>query len=466
MRKSGFNFLALLLISALLVCCASGGSPKAQHEKTITIGAKLQLTAASLAEATGTITWSSSNSNVASVDQNGVVTALAFTETAIGRGRAVITASAGGRSESFNITTTMEGEVNMMELPPMKDQFSEYFAFGNIFNPGDTGGGKITNERLTRHFNFLTAENDMKPDKINPSRGTYNYTTADRMVNAAIESGFKVVGHTLLWHSQIPSWQAALRTDSTSPEDTLRYMKEYITAVMTHFRGRIHTWDVINEIFPDGGYNASSDWKDVMRKDANGNPWYMKIGSDVVYEAFLAARLADPQSILYYNDFNLDQRNKATMVRDMVRDVNARYKQAFPRETRLLIEGIGMQSHHNTGVPALRIRNSLAMFRELGVRISISELDVLSQTWGEFSPNRNTPTFNGKLMAANLYGEYFGVFLENADIIERVTFWGVFDEQSWRRTALPLIFEGRSQSFAKPAYYRIMAALENHRNRS
>ena len=365
-----------------------------------------------------------------------------------------------------------ENEAPIMQLPPLKDQFSAYFDIGNIFNPNDAGRS-ISNSRLTRHYNVLTAENDMKPDKLNPNRGSYNFSTANNMVNAARASGFKVVGHTLLWHSQIPAWQAALRTDSTSREDALRYMNEYITRVVGEFKERIYKWDVLNEVFPDG-VSANGSWRTSMRSGPQGNPWFMKIGADFVYEGFLAARLADPSAILYYNDYNMNNVGKSTMVRNMVRDVNVQYLANLPAiraanpsvnldRTEKLIEGIGMQGHHNTGVSADSIRAALNLFRPLGVRISISELDVLSQTWDEFDRQQARPTDAGKARAAELYGEYFTVFLENSDIIERVSFWGVYDEQSWRARGLPLIFEGISNTRPKASYYKIIEALEAFR---
>ncbi|MCL2800593.1 MAG: endo-1,4-beta-xylanase [Treponema sp.] len=355
-----------------------------------------------------------------------------------------------------------QSRVDMMTLPAMKDQFSQYFMIGNIFNPSDINASGVTNARLTRHFNVLTAENDMKPDKIAPTRNSFNFGTADRMVNAALASNIKVVGHTLLWHSQIPGWHRSIGTNNVTPEAALQTMKDYITNVVTHFKGRIYCWDVLNEAFPDGG--LGSDWRTSMRSGAEGNPWFMKIGANFVYEGFLAARLADPDAILYYNDYNLDQSAKARLVHDMVRDVNAQYRRAFPNERRLLIEGIGMQSHHNTNVSPSNIRATLNLFRTLGVKISISELDVLSQTWSQYS-SRAALTEAGSARAAQLYGEYFTLFLENSDIIERVTFWGVYDEQSWRARANPLIFEGRTTSYTKPAYFSIMAALDAHRRR-
>ena len=367
-------------------------------------------------------------------------------------------------------TDQTDNPADIMDLPPMKTQFSDYFMMGNIFNPGDVSGTSVTNTKLTRHYNILTAENHMKPSYIAPSKGSYNWTTADNMVNAARASGFKVVGHTLLWHSQNASWMTNI-TSTTALAD----MKTYITAVVDHFKGRIYSWDVLNEVFPDN-VSTSDNWRNVMRKAGDSqapNPWYVAIGADFVYEGFLAARLADPAAILYYNDYNLDNSGKATMVRNMVRDVNQQYKdngypgESIPGTPRLLIEGIGMQSHHNTNVSASSIKASLNLFKPLGVKISISELDVLGQSYQDFAKvgqgtnkhGSTTVNAQGLQTQARLYGEYFKVFIEFKDIIERVSFWGITDNQSWRSAGLPLLFDPSGK--AKPAYYKVIEALEN-----
>jgi len=301
-----------------------------------------------------------------------------------------------------------------------------------------------------------------------------NIATAKRMIDAAHAKGIKIQGHCLLWHSQIPAWQASLRTSSDTKEQVLAYLKEYITYVVNEFKGSIYAWDVLNEVFKDG-VSAGSDWKKTAMRDGDsGNPWYMKLGADFVYEGFLAARLADPDIILYYNDYSLDQVGKATMVRNMVRDVNNQYATEHPEANgRKLIEGIGMQSHHNSGVTAADVKKTLDLFRPLGVKISISELDVLAQSWSEYDAKPTVPvTTAGLLKQANQYGEFFKVFLDNADIIERVTFWGVSDINSWRSSGLPLPFTGERDGEgwfaplkpesvkAKPAYYKIINALE------
>jgi GH35 family endo-1,4-beta-xylanase len=473
---------APVYITNFVMIIDDGSPPPVEGEILLTIGAKENLTnrIENFNPSGKTLTWSSSNTNVATVANTGIVTAVAFTSggddtaSSAATGTATITVTASGaapNTETFTIKTTMVGQVDMMTLPALKDQFKDYFLIGNIATTNDVNntGTAITNTRLTRHYNVLTAENDMKPSYYGGSRtGTtvsgLTWTNPDRFVNAATASGFKVHAHVLLWHQQNSAWITALNS-STGKETAIGAMKSYINQVVTHYKGKVYSWDVLNEVFPDG-VSASDNWENVMRTTGDGqaaNPWFVAIGSDFVYEGYLAARLADPNAILYYNDYNLDTVGKSTMVHDMVRDVNARYAEAYPGAGRKLIEGIGMQSHHNTTVTANAIRTSLNRFKPLGVKISISEIDVLSQPYngdGGYSPNRTPPTNNGKLSAASLYHEYFKLFLEYADIIDRVTFWGVNDEQSWRRTGLPLIFEGSPTSKAKPAYYKVVNSLD------
>jgi len=473
-NKQITGIIAILLIIAFLITgCSTSKSSKNQIPAgtvTLTVGDSRNLASMLPQEIPGGVTWSSDNPDVASVSQDGTVKALSVTNDLSARysntpatGKVVISAAAGEEAYIITVTTTTAGMVDMTELPPMKDQFEKHFMFGNIFNPGNIDSSGNFPPRLTRHYNVLTAENNMKPNAISTGRNSstgviaYNFTTADRMVDAANAAGFKVVGHTLLWHSQIPEWQKNMA--SAGKETALFVMKQFITDVAGHFAGKIYSWDVLNEIFPDGN---GGDWRTSMRSE---NPWFKAIGADFVYEGFLAARLADPNAILYYNDFNLDNPNKAAMVRNMVRDVNEQYAKMFPDEKRQLIEGIGLQSHHNTGITASSIRKTIDLFRPLKVKLSISELDLLGQGWNSFSSighgtnkqDNSTVSNQGILTQAKLYNEFMKVYIDNDDIIERVSFWGVQDNQSWRSGGLPLLFD--MDGMAKPAYYSLIAAL-------
>jgi len=460
---------------------------------TLTIGAKGKLEYSIASDVTDkSVTWTTSNPSIITVDKYGIITAKGIST---GGGTAFISGAATGtavltvksnsdstKNDTITITTTTAGLEDIMTLPPLKDQFKDYFMIGNIFNPGDVPASTVNNSNLTRHFNVLTHENNMKPYALTSGRDsttgeiTYTFDTADNMINAAITSGFFVHGHTLLWHSQNAGWMNN-KTDGTGmgadKETVLAVMKKYVTDVAAHFKGRLHSWDVLNEVFPDG-VSASAGWKTSMR---DNNPWYKAIGSDFVYEGFLAARLADPDAILYYNDYNTDQTGKATMIRNMVHDVNQEYKNNLAaikaenpdvnlNRTELLIEGIGMQEHHNTDVLVTNIKNTLNLFKPLGVIIAVSELDVLGQGYNAFENaggqgtnkhNQSTVTNNGIINQAAKYNEYMKLYIEFKDIIERVSLWGVTDNNSWRSISLPLLFDHNGK--AKPSYYSFISAL-------
>jgi len=454
------------------------------------------------------IIWTSSAPSVVSVDANGKITAVGVTNSLSEKytvtpatGTAVITGTTlDGKTAGITVTTTVRPQTAAVDtLPPMKDQFKNYFMMGNIAGgASDINGTGTTATRLKRHYNILTAENVMKPSYLtnfrDASTGVISYmwtsnpnNNPDNFVKACADNNFKVHGHVLLWHQQNPSWvwdQIAGKTGTVASgmdkAKALEIMKKYITEVMTHFKGKVYSWDVLNEAFPDSAI-SSANWKTAIRKGATGegqdaNPWYIAIGSDFVYEGFLAARLADPKAILYYNDYNTE--NRAMLIYDMVKEVNDKYlalpsgsKPSGDPPGRLLIEGIGMQEHHNTSVTAAKIKSAIDMFKILGVKLSVSELDVLAQPYngdGGYTTNpasngnpetaNNTVTNNGFIKAAQLYGEYMKLYIDNKDIIERVSLWGVIDSQSWRGKGLPLLFDKDGK--AKPAYYKMIGALE------
>jgi GH35 family endo-1,4-beta-xylanase len=483
--KTGFTVTPASRQVTVFYRTPTGNQGSTGEGKTLkmTIGAKENLTSRiTNFDSTGRIlTWSSNATNVATVD-NGLVTAVGFTTggtstaSSAATGQAIITVRASGATpneDTFTITTTMESQIEILNLPPLKNQFTQ-FLIGNITRgSADYSGTAITNTRLIRHFNVLTAENEMKPSAYGGSRNGatvtgLTYGTSDSFVNSAIASGFKVHAHVLLWHSQNSTWITSIANENNKAT-AIAAMQSYITQVMNHYKGRIHSWDVLNEVFPDTPAR-DADWKTAMRTN---NPWVASIGSDFVYEGYKAARLADPTAILYYNDYNLNNENKAGATHRMVRDVNQRWKENTSEyDGRLLIEGIGMQSHHNTDVSADSVKKSLTLFRELGVKISISEIDVLCMSYsssveGANNAANSTATNTQKLTAANLYAQYFQAFLDNRDIIERVTFWGLFDNASWRSRGLPLPFEGDPSNStnpsvirAKPAYYKIIGTLD------
>lgn len=348
--------------------------------------------------------------------------------------------------DDIHLEPTGSGPVDFdRSLTPLKDVYSDLFLIGNVVSPADLGTLKF--EFLTMHHNAATAENAMKPEALQEVKGEFTFEAADRMVDAVLDAGLKVHGHVLAWHQQSPLW---MHTDPETGqplprEEALENLRAHIRTVMEHFGDRVISWDVVNEAIVDNPADPE-DWRGALRPSG----WYQAIGPDWVEEAFLAAREvldAHPEweIKLYYNDYNLDNQQKARAVAHMVEALNAKY--AAEHSGKKLIDGIGMQGHYNVNTNPENVRLSVERFAGLGVEVSITELDV---TAGE-----NHQLTEGQAQAqAYLYAQLFQIFKEHGDAIARVTFWGLDDGSSWRADRNPLLFDRTLQ--AKPAYYAVL----------
>ncbi|MDF9817111.1 non-reducing end alpha-L-arabinofuranosidase family hydrolase [Streptomyces sp. SPB162] len=265
-----------------------------------------------------------------------------------------------------------------------------------------------------REFNMITPENEMKWDAIEPSRGNFNFGPADQIVNHAVAQGQRLRGHTTVWHSQLPSW-----VSSIGDANTLRsVMNKHITTEMTHYKGKIYAWDVVNEAFADGStQHRSSVFQNVL-------------GNGFIEEAFRTARAADSSAKLCYNDYNIENWSDAKTqgVYSMVRDFKSR---GVP------IDCVGFQSHFGTGGPPSGFRTTLSNFAALGVDVQITELDI-----AQASPTNYANTVNACLSVTRCTG---------------ITVWGIRDSDSWRSSESPLLFDNNGNP--KAPYTAVMKAL-------
>ncbi|ONK10208.1 Exoglucanase/xylanase precursor [Streptomyces sp. MP131-18] len=270
---------------------------------------------------------------------------------------------------------------------------------------------------LNREFNSVTPENEMKWDALEPSRGNFTFGNADRIVDHAQSRGMDVRGHTLVWHSQLPGWVSGLGTN-----DLRSAMNNHITQVMQHWRGEIHSWDVVNEAFQDGNSGAR-----------RSSPFQDRLGNGFIEEAFRTARAADPNAKLCYNDYNTDGINaKSNAVYNMVRDFTQR---GVP------IDCVGFQSHFNAQSPVPSdFQQNLQRFADLGVDVQITELDIEGSGTAQANSYRNV--VNACLAVSRCTG---------------ITVWGVTDKYSWRSGGTPLLFDGNYNK--KPAYDAVLTAL-------
>lgn len=348
-----------------------------------------------------------------------------------------------------------------LNLPSLAETYKDSFLFGNIISPHQMD--EKTTEMFKHHYNVVTAENNMKPMYLTSGKGQYDFSGADPIVSWAQENGILLHGHTLVWHSQSASWLTN-NPDNTpvTREQARENMKEYISTVAGYFAGKVISWDVVNEAF-DGGSLPFNNWRDVLRKNS---PWYIayangadpakgESGADYIYDAFVFARLADPNAILEYNDYNETDDWKREAMAQMAEELNEKWKND-PRNTdpdRKLIEGLGMQSHHFTEHPDVsEIEKTIQRFIKAGVRITVSELDVpVGHYNGPTSPNL---TYEQQVEQAIYYARLFEYYKAYDAHISRVTLWGHSDSRSWRGDYSPQLFD---RSFAaKEAFYAVL----------
>ena len=336
------------------------------------------------------------------------------------------------------------GTITIQDLTPIKDVYSSDFLIGNAISAEDLSGVRL--ELLKKHFNTATAGNAMKPDALQPTKGNFSFTAADTMVDKVRAEGLQMHGHVLVWHQQSPAWMNTTGSAvALGREEALANLRTHIQTVMNHFGDKVISWDVVNEAMNDNPAN-SSDWKASLRK----TPWYNAIGDDYVEQAFLAAREvldAHPgwNIRLYYNDYNEDNQNKSKAIYNMVKELNDRYAQTHPGK--LLIDGLGMQAHYNLSTNPVNVQLSLERFLSLGVKISITELDI------QAGSNSILPENLAKAQGY-LYAQLMTIFKGHAADIERITLWGMDDGTSWRSASNPLLFDKNLQ--AKPAYYAVI----------
>jgi endo-1,4-beta-xylanase len=309
-----------------------------------------------------------------------------------------------------------------------------HFLIGNIIKEKYMDG--VYFDMIKNNFNIVTPENSLKPVSLTSNRGgAYNWAYADQMVNRALENGIAVHGHVLVWHDWTPAWMA--NGTKTEAEDNL---KNYITDVLTHYHGRIYSWDVVNEAMRDGlsAADSAGDWRKCLRSDV---PWHRALGENYIETAFLTAREADPDITLYYNDYGFENPHKAQAVWNMIYDINNRYRRTTGLE-RNLIEGLGMQAHYQLkSFDENKVRSSLKKFSALNIELSISELDVTANGYEVGEGRDIVMSENDAAQQAMIYKRLFRLYRENAACISRVSMWGIDDHNSWISAGTPCLFD-------------------------
>jgi endo-1,4-beta-xylanase len=260
----------------------------------------------------------------------------------------------------------------------------------------------------------MTAVNEMKPDATEPNQGQFDFRAGDAIYNWATQHGMRVRGHTLAWHAQQPRFWGSLSGSALRTA-----MINHINGVMAHYKGKLYAWDVVNEAFAENGSRRSSNLQ------STGNDW--------IEAAFRAARAADPDVQLCYNDYNIENWSygKTQGVYNMIRDFKAR---GVP------IDCVGLQTHFTGGssLPG-NFQTTLSSFAALGVDVTLTEVDVT---------NASTSQYAGLTQACLNVPRCIGI-----------TVWGVRDSDSWRAGESPLLFDNSGNK--KAAYTSVLNALNS-----
>jgi endo-1,4-beta-xylanase len=374
-------------------------------------------------------------------------------------------AVAGACAPTGHANDAASGAASASGEPTLKDEFSGAFMIGSALNRRQvTGQDEPAAEIARRHFNTITAENDMKWERIHPEPDRYDWEPADRFVEFGEQNRMFVVGHTLVWHSQTPRWVFEDAEGNPLTRDALiERMREHIHTVAGRYRGRVHGWDVVNEALNEDGSLRDSPWRRI-------------IGDDYIELAFRFAHEADPDAELYYNDYSVENAPKRA---GAVRIIQTLQDAGVP------VHGMGLQGHNHLDWPTRAQQDStIRAFADLGVKVMITELDVdvLPSASGYQGADisvraeleeRLNPYTDGlpdemQETLARRYAELFDIYLEHREHVSRVTFWGVTDGHSWKnnfpvrgRTNYPLLFDRDHQP--KPAFHAVVETARRHR---
>jgi endo-1,4-beta-xylanase len=356
---------------------------------------------------------------------------------------------------------------------------------------------------VTEQFNQTSPENDLKWALIQPNEGTngYDFGPADAYVNFGLSNHMYIVGHTLVWHSQTPGWVFAgtnmppgvTNTPAPTPapapalvtttnamgtngiaggrggrgrgfggggfggfnlngphatrEELLQRMHDHIATVVGRYKGKVKVWDVVNEAIADGGTNILRD-----ASSRPPSPWEAIIGPDFIAKAFEFAHEADPDAILRYNDYSLENPAKRHKLITLIKSLQA---QGVP------VMAIGSQTHVSVTSPSFEQEDqALTELETLGLPIHITEFDVNGARGGQRNLGADISTAaaaaQGGMVSdadkklADAYTGLFRAFLKHEKSVKVITFWGVNDSVSWLRGANPLLFDGNDQP--KPAF--------------
>lgn len=356
-----------------------------------------------------------------------------------------------------------ESAVKNYETNSLSSSYKDSFYIGAAINEDEIlEKDKKSVSIIKKEFNSISPENSLKWMFLQPEPNVFDFKIADRYVNFGVENNMHVLGHTLVWHSQLADFMNEVK-DSLKMAN---YIENHINTVVTRYKGKINTWDVVNEALNEDGSLRESVFLNVL-------------GETYLENAFKLAEKADPNAELAYNDYNLCDTKKREGAVRLIKKL---------QKSGAKINGVGIQAHWKLTKPTLdEIEKSIIAFSNLGVKVMFTELDisVLPNPWEvvgagveqNFEQFEGDPKMNPypknlpdsvQTQLAKRYEDIFKLFLKHEDKISRVTFWGVTDKNSWLndwpikgRTNYPLLFD---RNYQPKQAYQTLLNLKNSLN--
>lgn len=336
--------------------------------------------------------------------------------------------SKGGPADDPIVTPPPAEQSLQKELP---------FPFGAAISAGLLKTNSLYSGVVTKEFNSITTENSMKMFFIHPEQNTYNWTDADYLVDYAVKNGKRVHGHTLNWYKNPPAWVTNFQGDTQAWEALL---KMHIQTVVSRYKGKVKSWDVVNEAIDDNGALRNSIW-------------VQKLGEDYIARCFQYAHEADPDALLFYNDYGHEYGpTKRKAILSLVTGLKNR---GIP------IHGIGLQMHTRYTRSDADLTTAIQTAAATGLKVHISELDVAMNP-----ENNQNLAFSASL--AQLQSAKYKHIIKTYNAIPKnqqfgITTWNVSDADSWvpsfnNRPDWPLPFDKDYKR--KAAYDGILAGVK------
>ena len=319
------------------------------------------------------------------------------------------------------------------------------FPIGTATSYRQLTSGDSISALILKEFNSITAENEMKMASIMPRANEYMWERVDSLAAFCARNDMRLFGHALVWHASTPRWATEAGFDSLS---MAAFIKEYVTAYVSRYKGVVDGWDVVNE--------AITDSAGTMRSSL----WYDTMGESFIDQAFIAAHEADPEAILFINDYNIERDTvKLNATIDLINRLKSR---GVP------ISGIGLQMHTRMDIPNEVIAHSFRKAAATGLKVHLSELDVIfnrhndqrgggEQIYSELTSEMAQEQGEKYMAIADLYRS-----IVPKDQQYGITLWGFNDRTTWinpffRLRDWPTIYDSNLQR--KPAYYGLLNGL-------